>query len=202
MLTTQFVPFQNNPQSRLQPEICIYFSIGHTFVLSPWVSYLEAQVTWNFSSKSLDRFLSSLQMTRKPSHLAKSQVSSVVDLGIYRASLTSLFVFCIFLNQYMWHYMVCFTTYLQKAVRIQWRHYSVDAWRHNSVDVGNLGPSDLWSHLRKQRQKTPQVTWDRRRGQVTCQVTWLKIGDRKRVQVVVFLVASEKALMSAYKTRA
>ena len=30
------------------------------------------------------------------------------------------------------------------------------------------------------RQKTPQDTWDRRRGQVTCQVTWLKIWDRKR----------------------
>ena len=116
--------------------------------------------------------------------------------------------------------MVCFTIYLQKAVRIifidklsiqchrlwqhrrhrgllwcciQWRHYSVDAWRHNSVDADawrrqqgiarkTIGciPSDLWSHLRKQRQKTTQVTWDPRRGQVTCQVTWLKIGDRKR----------------------
>ena len=79
------------------------------------ISYLEAQVTWNFSYKSLDRFLSSLQLTWKPSHLAKSQVTSVADLG------RSNIVICIsylFLNQYMWHYMICFITYLIKAIRI------------------------------------------------------------------------------------
>ena len=46
------------------------------------ISYLEVQVTWNFSSKSLDRFLSSLQVTWKPSHLPKSHVTSVADLEI------------------------------------------------------------------------------------------------------------------------
>ena len=48
----------------------------------------------------------------------------------------------------------------------------------------DLGPCDLWSHLRNQKQKTPQVTWDRRRGQVTCQVTWVMIRDRKRALVL------------------
>ena len=32
--------------------------------------------------------------------------------------LTSLFVFCIFLNQYIWYHIICFITYLQEAVRI------------------------------------------------------------------------------------
>ena len=45
------------------------------------ISYLEAQVTWNFAYKSLDCFLSSLQVTWKPSHLTKSQVTSVADNG-------------------------------------------------------------------------------------------------------------------------
>ena len=128
---------------------------GPVFYLLSWSpSHL------NFSPESLDHFLTSLQVTWKPSQLAKSQMTSVADLGICWVALTSLFVFCIFLNLSMRHHMVCFTIYLQKAVRIifidklsirylrlrqhrrhrgllwcciQWRHYSVDAWRHNSV---------------------------------------------------------------------
>ena len=80
-----------------------------------FISYLEAQVTGKFSPKSLDRFLSSLQVTWKRK---KSQVTSAAQLGISWVALTSLFAFCIFLNWYMWHYMVCFTIYLQKTVRI------------------------------------------------------------------------------------
>ena len=139
------------------------------------ISYLEAQVTWNFAYKSLDCFLSSLQVTTKPSHLAKSQVTSVAALEISWVVLTSLFVFCMYLNQYMWHNMICFITYLQKAVRIlfidklavrchrqrqhrrhrglrwcciQWRHYSVDVWRHNSVDA------DAWRREQRIARKT------------------------------------------------
>ena len=85
------------------------------------ISYLEAQVTSNFSSKSLEHYLSSLQVTFwKPNHLAKSQVTSVDDLEIswVALSLTLLFVVCIFLNSYMWHYMVCFTRHIQKAVSV------------------------------------------------------------------------------------
>ena len=193
------------------------------------ISHLEAQVPWNFFYKSLDRFLSSLQVTWRPSHLAKSQVTSVADLDISWVVLTSLFVYCIFSNQYMWHYMItgdplhsralahsraplltqpcphcshsrapgeqwarlcvftlqgcvqaarlcrgppvmiCFITYLIKAVRIlfidelgvrqhrghcglrwcciQWRHYSVDAWRHNSVDA------DAWRRQQRIARK-------------------------------------------------
>ena len=81
------------------------------------ISYLEAQVISNFSSKSLDHFLSSHLATWKPSHMAKSQATSVADLEISWAALTSSFVFCIFSNSYIWHYMVCFTIYIQKAVR-------------------------------------------------------------------------------------
>ena len=171
--TPNIPPRYNNEQTTKQTKAInnsyIYIYISHVNVtqtvpdISPLmpmhqnpllVSYLEAQVTWNFSSKSLDHFLSSFQVTWKPSDLAKSQVTLVADLEISWFTLTSLFVFCIFLNQYMWHYMVCFTTYLQKAVRIlfidklgvrghwlrqhhrhrgllscciQWRHYSVDA---------------------------------------------------------------------------
>ena len=44
------------------------------------ISYLEAQVTWNFAFKSLDHFLSSPQVTWKPSYVAKSQVTLVDDL--------------------------------------------------------------------------------------------------------------------------
>ena len=36
--------------------------------------------------------------------------------------------------------------------------------------------------LTNERQKTAQVTWFRRQGQVTCLVTWLKIGNGKQVQ--------------------
>ena len=131
------------------------------------ISYLEAQVTWNFACKSLDCFLSSLQVTLKPSHLAKSQVTSVADLEISWVVLTSLFVFCIFLNQYMWHYMICFITYLQKAVRILFidklavrchrlrqhrRHRGLRwcciQWRHNSVDA------DAWRRQQRIARKT------------------------------------------------
>ena len=57
---------------------------------------LKPKVTWNFSSKSLGRFLSSLQMTWKPSHLAKSQVISFADFETCLVALIALFVFCIF----------------------------------------------------------------------------------------------------------
>ena len=76
------------------------------------ISYREPQVTWNFSSRSLDRFLSSLQVTWKPSHLAKSHVTSVADLEISWVALASLIVFCIFPNSYMWHNLVRCTIYV------------------------------------------------------------------------------------------
>ena len=47
---------------------------------SIWYMHLEPQVTWNFSFKSLGRFLCIFQMTCKPSHLPKSQVTSIADL--------------------------------------------------------------------------------------------------------------------------
>ena len=154
----------------------IEITLSKIWIQGPFsISYLEAQVTWNFAYKSLGCFLSSLQVTLKPSHLTKSQVTSVADLEISWVVLTSLFVFCIFLNQYMWHYMICFITYLQKAVRIlfidklavrchrlrqhrrhrglrwcciQWRHYSVDTWRHNNVDA------DAWRRQQRIARKT------------------------------------------------
>ena len=125
------------------------------------------QVTWQFSIFTPSDL--------EASHLAKSQVTSVADLEISWVVLSSLFVLCIFLNQYMWHYMICFITYLQKAVRIlfidklavrcqrlrqhrrhrglrwcwfQWRHYRVDAWRHNSVDA------DAWRRQHRIARKT------------------------------------------------
>ena len=45
--------------------------------------------------------------------LGHETMVSAVCLSI----ILSLFVFCIFLNFYMWHYKVCFIIYLQKAVR-------------------------------------------------------------------------------------
>ena len=45
---------------------------------------------------------------------------------------------------------------------------------------GDLRSSNTWNNLRNKKQNTAQVTWVRRRGQVACRVTWLKIGDRKR----------------------
>ena len=122
---------------------------------------------------------------------AKSQVTLNADLETSWVALKSLFVFCIFLNQYMWFYMVCFTTYLQKVVRI----LCIDK-------LSAFGPSDLWSHLRKQRQKITQVTWDRTRGQVACQVTWLKIGDRKCALAmwIRYLVYHTILLQSEYET--
>ena len=83
-----------------------------------------AQKRWNsgpvfyllsWSPSHLEIFF---QGTWKPSHLAKSQVTSVADLEISGIALSSLFVFCIFLTSYMWHYMVCFTIYERKAVSI------------------------------------------------------------------------------------
>ena len=41
------------------------------------IFYLEAQVTWIFSSKSLDRFLYSLQVTWKPSHLEINPINGL-----------------------------------------------------------------------------------------------------------------------------
>ena len=79
-----------------------------------FISYLEAQVTWNFSSKSLDRFLSSLQVTWKPSHLAKSQVTSVADLEISNIVICVLYLFKLI---YVALYGMFSYTYVQKAVR-------------------------------------------------------------------------------------
>ena len=69
------------------------------------LSYLEAEVPWNFSSKSLDQFLSSLRVAWKPSHLVKSWITSVDDLEISWVALTSLFVVlylckCIYVTSY------------------------------------------------------------------------------------------------------
>ena len=75
------------------------------------ISYLEAQVTLNFSSKSLDHFLSSLRVTWKPSHLAKSQVTLVADLVISWVPLTSLVVFCIFLKIHVISYDIFYNIY-------------------------------------------------------------------------------------------
>ena len=45
-----------------------------------FISYLEAQVSWNFASVSLDHFLSTLKLTWKLSHWAKYQVTLAADL--------------------------------------------------------------------------------------------------------------------------
>ena len=138
------------------------------------ISYLEAQVTWNFVYKSLDRFLSSLQLTWKTLGEIPSDFGCWLGDILGRSNIV-IGIFCIFLNQYMWHYIICFITYLQKEVRtlfidelgmrchrlrqyrrhrglrwrcIQWRHYSVDAWRHNSVDA------DAWRRQQRIARKT------------------------------------------------
>ena len=52
---------------------------------------------------------------------------------------------------------------------------------HVKMSSAKWRPSCLGINvLNKQRQKNPKVTWVRRRGQVTCQVTGFRIGDRKR----------------------
>ena len=82
--------------------------------------------------------------------------------------------------------------------------YGVDVLRHNSVDADawrwstmhcyrNNGVRSKISQVtgiqvtcevsEENRQETPQVTWDRKQGQVTCQVIRLKIGDRKWAQM-------------------
>ena len=146
---------------------------GPVFYLLSWSpSHLENdQVTWR-------KILSSLQVTWKPSHLAKSQVTLVADLEISWTTLALSFVFCSFLNSYKYYYVVCFTIYVQKAVRIifidklrrdatgsdsivgyllvrgllwcciQWRHYRVDTWRHNNVDA------DAWRRQQCIARKT------------------------------------------------
>ena len=155
---------------RMWNRICKAYHSGPVFYLLSWSpSHLK------FFPKSLDHFLSPVQVPWKPSHQAKSQVTSVADLGISWVALTSLFVLCIFLNEYMRHYVVCFIMYLQKAIRIifidelgipwhrfrqhrrhrgllwcciQWRHYSVDAWRRNSVDA------DAWRRQQRITRRT------------------------------------------------
>ena len=93
------VPFLINWAFAQQLGVLIPQRVAACFTESLFtISYLEVQVTWHFPSKSLDHFLSSLQMTWKPSHLAKSQVTSVADLQISWITLTSLFVICIFLK--------------------------------------------------------------------------------------------------------
>ena len=77
-----------------------------------FIPYLEAQVTWIFASKSLDHFLSSLQVTWEPSHLAKSQVTLVADLEISWIAQTSLFVILyifqfIYVTLYGMFYNIC-----------------------------------------------------------------------------------------------
>ena len=67
--------------------------VGLSCYLGPFsIPYLEAQVTWIFTSKSLDHFLFSLQVTWEPSHLAKSQVTLVADLEISWIAQKLLFV--------------------------------------------------------------------------------------------------------------
>ena len=157
-----------------------------------------------FSSMPLDRFLSSLEVTWKPSHLAKSQVTSIAELQIPWVTLSPLFVFCFYLNSYTWHYKICFTINIQKAFSILFNdklhvrcHRLRQHCRLKKMCVGcygaafsdttivlkcdftivlmlmhgdinnaslrekygvfqnkpsDLGPSDLWSHLRNQRQ--------------------------------------------------
>ena len=89
------------------------FKPGPVFYLLSWsLSHLNflLQVTWPFSIFTPSDL--------EDKSLGENKVTSVADLEISWVALTSLFVFHIFLNQYMWHYMVCFTTYLQKTVRI------------------------------------------------------------------------------------
>ena len=123
------------------------------------------QITWPFSIFT-------------PSHLeAKSLGEIPSDFGSWLGDILgrSNIIICnlyFFLNQYMWHYMICFTTYLQKAVRIifidklgaryhllrqhrrllgcyiKWRHFSVDAWGHKSVDA------DAWRRQQRIARKT------------------------------------------------
>ena len=75
------------------------------------ISYLEAKITWNFPPSHLTIFYlhSKWLGSQVTWQLAKSQVTSIADLEISWAPLTSLFVFCIFLNSYIWQYMVCIT---------------------------------------------------------------------------------------------
>ena len=71
---------------------------GPVFYLLSWSPSLLKfclQVTWLFSIFTPSDL--------EASHLAKSQATSVADFTIFWVVLTSLFVFCIFLNQYMWH---------------------------------------------------------------------------------------------------
>ena len=73
-------------------NIVRYLESGPIFYFLSWSpSHLEffLQVTWPFSIFTW-------------THLAKSQVTSVADLEISWVTLTLLFVFCIFLNSYMW----------------------------------------------------------------------------------------------------
>ena len=66
------------------------------------------------------------------------------------------------------------------------RHQRIDMRKKEGAlhnNPSDLGPSDLWSHLRSQRQKTPQVAWRRKRGQVTCKITWPNISDEKWAQI-------------------
>ena len=139
-------------------------------------------------------------------------------LGDISVALKSLFIFRIFWNQYMWQYMVCFTTYLQRQPESSSLINQVfDAIGSNSIVyiVGRYGAAfsdvtivltrdvtivstmmhgDINNALlgkQKVRFKISQmtwVTWDRRTGQVTCQVTWLRIGDRKQAQDYIYRI--------------
>ena len=83
----------------LKPESLAVLPTSHLTVFYIHSKWFGSQVTW-----------------RNPKwlRLLTWRYRSVTDLVV----LTSLFVFCIFLNQYMWQYMICFITYLQTAVRI------------------------------------------------------------------------------------
>ena len=110
---------------------------GPIFYLLSWSpSHLEffLQVTWPFSIFTL--------MTWKPGHLAKSQVTSVADLQMSWVASTSLFVFCIFLNSYMWHGMF-YNSVETLYSTIYYSKYFIEL----NIDKSTLNVA-LWTHKR------------------------------------------------------
>ena len=76
--------------------VCLGDWMGDVWIMKPEVLCCEPGPVFHL--------LSWRPVTWKPSHLAKSQVTLVADLEISRVALTPLFVFCIFLDSYMWLY--------------------------------------------------------------------------------------------------
>ena len=136
------------------------------------ISYLEAQVTWNFAFNSLDHFLSSPQVTWKPSYVAKSQVTLVDDLR-YLGLLWHHYLYFVsfqiqiqiscdslwYVSQYMYERQSIFCWMinqlcvwclrLRQHCQIKFFHrllWCCIQWCHNSVDIWhhNSIDTDAW----------------------------------------------------------